>query len=254
MVNVLDKDKILWYVMRAYKNENTAEDRLSNETYGLEYFIPKQKVLRTVNCHCGNRFVAFDWYVLQIIPQDMEQKEIYIETERIIIRNFKQKDAEGLLEYLSHPRVNCFAGDRLCSREAAWAYMQYSPKDMLRYAVSLKKDDFIIGDVFALRENEDTYNVGWHFNKRFEGKGFACEAAAGLLDYLFREAGARRIYGFVEDDNIRSKRLCERLGMRREGCFKEFVTFVNNPDGSPKYEDTCVYAILEKEWNTIRQW
>lgn len=39
MVNVLDKDKILWYVMRAYKNENTAEDRLSNETYGLEYFI-----------------------------------------------------------------------------------------------------------------------------------------------------------------------------------------------------------------------
>ena len=193
-----------------------------NETYGLEYFIPKQKVLRTVK----GKKVFF--------------KEIYIETERIIIRNFKQKDAEGLLEYLSHPRVNCFAGDRLCSREAAWAYMQYSPKDMLRYAVSLKKDDFIIGDVFALRENEDTYNVGWHFNKRFEGKGFACEAAAGLLDYLFREAGARRIYGFVEDDNIRSKRLCERLGMRREGCFKEFVTFVNNPDGSPKYEDTCV--------------
>jgi len=190
----------------------------------------------------------------KLINDAKDYKEIYIETERIIIRNFKQKDAEGLLEYLSHPRVNCFAGDRLCSREAAWAYMQYSPKDMLRYAVSLKKDDFIIGDVFALRENEDTYNVGWHFNKRFEGKGFACEAAAGLLDYLFREAGARRIYGFVEDDNIRSKRLCERLGMRREGCFKEFVTFVNNPDGSPKYEDTCVYAILEKEWNTIRQW
>ena len=105
-----------------------------------------------------------------------------------------------------------------------------------------------------MRNELFTYNVGWHFNKRFEGKGFACEAAAGLLDYLFREAGARRIYGFVEDDNIRSKRLCERLGMRREGCFKEFVTFVNNPDGSPKYEDTCVYAILEKEWNTIRQW
>lgn len=125
----------------------------------------------------------------------MEQKEIYIETERIIIRNFKQKDAEGLLEYLSNPRVNCFAGDRLCSEEAAWAYMQYSPKDMLRYAVSLKKDDFIIGDVFALRENEDTYNVGWHFNKRFEGKGFACEAAAGLLDYL----SGRRAHGVSMD-------------------------------------------------------
>ena len=43
MVNVLDKDKILWYVMRAYKNENTAEDRLSNETYGLSISYPSRK-------------------------------------------------------------------------------------------------------------------------------------------------------------------------------------------------------------------
>lgn len=93
--------------------------------------------------------------------------------------------------------MNCFAADRLCSEEAAFVYMQYSQKDMQRYAVSLKKEDFIIGDVFVLRENEDTYNVGWHFNKRFEGKGLAREAVIGLLDYLFREAGARRIYGFV---------------------------------------------------------
>lgn len=43
-----------------------------------------------------------------------------IETERIVIREFQKKDAAGLLEYLSNPRVNCFAGDRLCSEEAAW--------------------------------------------------------------------------------------------------------------------------------------
>lgn len=65
-----------------------------------------------------------------------------IETERIVIRKFQKKDAAGLLEYLSNPRVNCFAGDRLCSEEAAWAYMQDSQKDIQRYAVSLKKDDF----------------------------------------------------------------------------------------------------------------
>jgi len=74
-----------------------------------------------------------------------------------------------------------------------------------------------------------------------------------LLRYL-KKIFYNSVAELREDDNIRSKRLCERLGMRREGCFKEFVTFVNNPDGSPKYEDTCVYAILEKEWNTIRQW
>ena len=30
--------------------------------------------------------------------------------------------------------------------------------------------------------------------------------------------------------------------------FKEFVSFINNPDGSPKYENTIQYAILRKEW------
>ena len=66
-----------------------------------------------------------------------------IETERLVIRDFQKRDVVGLLEYLSNPRVNCFAADRLCSEEAAFVYMQYSQKDMQRYAVSLKKEDFI---------------------------------------------------------------------------------------------------------------
>ena len=44
-------------------------------------------------------------------------------------------------------------------------------------------------------------------------------------------------------------RLCEKLGMRREGLFLEFISFVNNPDGTPRYENTYQYAILKKEWN-----
>ncbi|MDY4854164.1 MAG: transcription termination/antitermination NusG family protein, partial [Prevotella sp.] len=49
MENGLVKDKPQWYVMRAYKNESTAEERLSDEKYGLTHFIPKEKVLRTIN-------------------------------------------------------------------------------------------------------------------------------------------------------------------------------------------------------------
>lgn len=170
-----------------------------------------------------------------------------IKTKNLIIRDFQEKDTMGLLEYLSHPRVNCFADDRLYSEESALAYISNTPKDMLRYAVCLKEDDFIIGDVFALREYTDTFSVGWHFNQRFEGKGLAYEAATEFLDYLFCDAGARRVYGFVEDDNLRSKRLRKRLGMRHEGCMKEFISFVCYPDGTPRYEDTCIYAILNPQ-------
>ena len=87
-----------------------------------------------------------------------------IKTEHLIIRDFQKKDAAGLLEYLSHPRVNCFVGDRLYSEESALAYIFHSSEDMLRYAVCLREDDFIIGDVFALCEYTDTYSIGWHFN------------------------------------------------------------------------------------------
>ena len=40
-----------------------------------------------------------------------------IETERLVIRDFQKRDVVGLLEYLSNPRVNCFAADRLCSED-----------------------------------------------------------------------------------------------------------------------------------------
>ena len=39
--------------------------------------------------------------------------------------------------------------------------------------------------------------------------------------------------------------------MRQEGVFKEFISFINNPDGTPKYENTLQFAILKKEWDLI---
>jgi len=62
------------------------------------------------------------------------------------------------------------------------------------------------------------------------------------------DKNARRLYAFVEDDNIKSQALSERLGMRKEGFFVEFVSFIHHPDGTPKYENTLQYAILKKEW------
>lgn len=61
---------------------------------------------------------------------------------------------------------------------------------------------------------------------------------------------ARRLYAYVEDYNISSQRLCERMGMRHEGIFKEFVSFKKREDGSPIYENTMQYAILRWEWET----
>ncbi len=171
-----------------------------------------------------------------------------IKTDRLMLRNFRESDDVALLSYLWNPRVNCFKSEQLSSVEDARRLIAEKQNEQYSLAISLKETDELIGDVFAIREDDATFNIGWHINRLFEGKGYAFEAAKGFLSYLFDKEGARRIYGYVESDNIRSQNLCKRLGMRLEGCFKEFISFVDNPDGSPRYEDTCVYAILKKEW------
>lgn len=85
-------------------------------------------------------------------------------------------------------------------------------------------------------------------NKNYHGKGYAYEASREFFNYLFNEKGARRIYAYTEDYNIPSQKLCEKLGMRREGLFREFVSFVNDENGNPIYENTYEYAILKNEW------
>lgn len=176
---------------------------------------------------------------------------IRIETERLIIRTFHENDAVGLYAYLSSPRVNCFLDEKLNTLEEAIANVEQRKKDELQLAVCLKEDDKIIGNLFAQKEEPDTYSVGWQFNGKFEGKGYASEAANAYLTFLFNDKKARRIFAYVEETNIRSQKLCERLGMRKEGCFMEFISFTQNTDGTPKYENTFQYAVLNKEWKSM---
>ena len=182
-----------------------------------------------------------------------------IETQRLILRPFEQKDLTDFNEYLKEPAVNCFACMKLHSVEEAKAEMHKRSKETeYTFAIVLKENGKVIGEIDAVSEAtapdedcapRDTFSPCWMLNKDYHGKGYAYEAAHAFFDYLFREKGARRIYAYTEDYNFSSQRLCEKLGMRREGLFLEFVTFVNNPDGTPLYENTYQYAILRKEWH-----
>ncbi len=175
---------------------------------------------------------------------------MYIKTARIIIRNFEEKDVAGLYEYLSEPPVNCFYSEKVNSYDEAVKKLKEKQTGGIYgncYAVCLCDSDFIIGEVFAKKEDADTYSVGWNFNLNYGGKGYATEAVEVIFNYLFKK-DARRIYAYAEDDNIPSQKLCERLGMRKEGLFLEFISFINNSDGTPHYENTYQYAILKKEW------
>ena len=182
-----------------------------------------------------------------------------IETKRLILRPFLETDAGDVYEYLREPAVNCFADMKLHSPDEAKKEMKRrSGEGEFYFAIALKDSGKVIGEIGAYPEAgephadvdavRDTFSPLWMLNENYQGRGYAFEAARAFFSYLFSQKGARRIYAYTEDYNLPSRHLCEKLGMRREGVFLEFVSFVNNPDGTPRYENTVQYAILKREW------
>ena len=170
-----------------------------------------------------------------------------ITTQRLIIRHFKEEDAAAFRLPLHHVLL-CFKDEKLHSLAEAEVDVAKRASDPTQFAVCLNETDTLIGHLLRTIATSQTAirSVGWHFNQRFEHQGYASESVAALFDYLFKVKGARRLYA-VEDYNYSPQKLCERLLMRREGCFKEFVSF-ENEEGKARYDDTYIYALLHKEW------
>lgn len=174
-----------------------------------------------------------------------------IETNRLILRAFIEDDAEDMLEYLSTPQVNCFIDMQLHSlEESRKEAIRRSNHDREYYfAICLKSNGKVIGEIFSHpEEDNETFSPCWMIHPDYQGKGYAYEATYAYFDYLFKYKNARRIYIYTEDYNYACQNLCAKLGMRQEGLFMEFVSFVRHSDGTPKYENTYQYAILKKEW------
>lgn len=172
-----------------------------------------------------------------------------IETKRLMLRPFKREDFGDVFEYLHKPAMNCFMDMKLETVEDAKAEVERRCEEDggLYLAICLKDNGKVIGEIFTHPEG-DTFSPCWMINTEYQKQGYGFEAAYAFIDFLFSEKGARRVYAYTEDNNISCQKLCEKLGMRKEGLFVEFVSFVNDENGTPIFENTYQYAILKKEW------
>ena len=81
-------------------------------------------------------------------------------TNRLVLRNFTVTDAQSMLGYLSSPRVNCFISEKITTQAEAIAEAEKKSKDDSFIAISLKDEDCIIGELFCIFEEPDTYCIG----------------------------------------------------------------------------------------------
>lgn len=82
--------------------------------------------------------------------------------------------------------------------------------------------------------------VDYKLGSAFWGRGYASEALAAVLAYLFGQAGFHRVQAKCAAENAASERVMQKAGMRREGVLQEFFL---RKDGSG-WDDVLLYAAV----------
>ena len=140
-----------------------------------------------------------------------------LETEHLVLRPWREEDAEELYKYASDPDVGPSAG---------WPphTSVENSRDIIRdvlsapntFAVCLKENDKPIGSIGFhrndLAENDDEYELGYWIGKPFWGQGLIPEASREMLRYAFEDLKMNRIWCGYYDGNEKSRRVQEKLG------------------------------------------
>lgn len=172
-----------------------------------------------------------------------------IETNNLIIRKFTSNDWKDLSEILTDEKVVYYEPyDVFTVEQCKLEAINFSKSDNF-YAVELKSNSKVIGKIYFNNEHHfDTFELGYTFNAKYQGLGYAKESSLAIMDYAFKNLNARRIVAYVDTTNERSWHLLERLGMSREGCNKATSYKFVDENNNPIWKDTFSYAILKDEF------
>ncbi len=167
-----------------------------------------------------------------------------IETPRLVLRPFAPDDWRAVHVYASDPAVMTYIPGGVMTEEQTQAFVAANEGDEAKAAVVLKAEDRLIGHMpFYPWYHPRFYAIGWVFDPRYHGRGYATEAAAALLRYGFETLGLHRIIATCQPENVPSWRVMEKIGLRREAHFRKcFQVDVAT------WLDEYVYAILEEDW------
>ena len=140
-----------------------------------------------------------------------------LQTKRLILRPWREDDAEDLYQYARDPEVGPPAGWLPhTSVENSRDIIRTVLSEPETYAVCLKENGKPIGSVGLHRNDlacrDDEYELGYWIAKPFWGQGLIPEAARELLRHAFEDLGMKRIFCGYYDGNSKSRRVQDKLG------------------------------------------
>ena len=160
---------------------------------------------------------------------------IHLETERLILRNLVPNDYRAAFLWCGDPDVARYMVYPVYSRaEDVRTWIEtLNPDDPDEYeaGIVLRSTGELIGSGgLYYKPEKDIWNIGYNLRKDQWGNGYAAEMIRGLLEYVRSRRDVRGIEGTFANENSRSRRVMELLGM----AFLEDVT-LTKLDGSASY-------------------
>lgn len=164
-------------------------------------------------------------------------------------------DVGDLLEYQSNPEIVRYipwpprSMDQVkAAAEKTISTGKFSLGEVDDYIVlvwELKSSGKVIGqsNTGLISKENKAANIGWVTHQGFQRQGYAFEATKALLSYVFANLDIHRVIADIDTRVPQSAALAEKLGMRREGEFKDGEFFKG------KWCDMWLYAILKTEFH-----
>lgn len=180
-----------------------------------------------------------------------------LETSRLTLRPYVEGDFEAVHAMRSDPEVVRWLYGEVLSEDETRELLArrldnlslVSEGDWMSAAAVERASGTTVGDLALhwVSERDRTAEIGFVFDPRCQGRGFATEASGALLDWAFGSAGFHRVIGRTEARNAASARVLQKLGMRLE------AHFVENEWVKGEWQSELVYAVLDREWTNVAQ-
>jgi [ribosomal protein S5]-alanine N-acetyltransferase len=158
-----------------------------------------------------------------------------LETPRLILRPFDEKDVDRVSELMANPDFMRFSLG-VFAREQSVAFLakliDWERRGLpSQFAVMHRNDNCLIGYCgFFHQEVDETdeVEIGYRLHPDYWRRGLATEAAQAVRDHGFRDLKLPRMISLIHPDNLPSRRVAEKIGMtfEKETLFKGFPTQV----------------------------
>jgi [ribosomal protein S5]-alanine N-acetyltransferase len=175
-----------------------------------------------------------------------------LETERLLLRQATQEDAEAVFAVFSDPSVTQFHDlDTFTRLEEAIRVIERRAKGFesdrgIRWGIARKPDNYLIGSCgFTWNKEANTAEIGYELASQFWRQGIMSEALRAILHYGFGNREVQFVIAQIMLENTASRKLLEKLGFQSQGILKEHGFWKG------KHHDLEQFMLLKSEFITV---